>query len=591
MKTFDKPRIGIRPIIDGRVGGVREVLEEQTVRMAKMVSDLLTGTIRYRDGSKLECVTAEPCIGGAYEAALAEEKFKAANVQASISVTPCWAYGSETIDMIPERPKAIWGFNGSERSGAVYLSAALAAHNQMGLPAFGIYSHDVQDKDDAYIPKDVQEKLLRFARCALAVAEMKGKSYLSMGSVCMGIAGSMVNADFFQSYLGMRTEYVDMSEIARRIELGIYDAEEYRKALEWTKSNCREGADANSGLPPMSRAKKDKVWETSVKMTLIMRDLMVGNPKLLDLGFPEEANGHNAIAAGFQGQRHWNDFRPDGDFPEAILNSSFDWNGLREPYVLATENDALNGVTMLLAHLITNTAQSFADVRTYWSPDAVERFTGKKLQGRAGNGVIHLKNSGSVALDACGEQSRDGQPVMKPFWEITEEEMGRCLKATSWHSAHQGYFRGGGFSSKIITKGNMPVTMSRINLIKGIGPVLQLAEGYTVDLPAEVHEALDNRTDPTWPSTWFVPNLTGSGAFRDVYSVMNNWGANHATFCYGHIGSDLITLASMLRIPVAMHNVGEENIFRPSAWALFGESDPVGSDYRACGNYGGLYSK
>lgn len=589
MDQFEKPRIGIRPIIDGRVGGVREVIEEQTFRMANMVAALLTDTVRYRDGSPLECVVADKGIGGAKEAALAEEKFRGANVQASISVTPCWAYGSETIDLVPDRPKAIWGFNGSERSGAVYLAAALAAHNQLGLPAFGIYGHDVQDRSDTYIPEDVQQKLIQFARCALAVAEMKGKSYLSIGSVCMGIAGSMVNEDFFRSYLGMRSESVDMSEISRRIELGIFDEEEYEKGLGWVKTHCREGVDAYSGLPPMSRGQKDKVWETAVKMTLIMRDLMVGNPKLAQMGFPEEANGHNAIAGGFQGQRNWNDFRPNGDFPEAILCSSFDWNGLREPYVFATENDSLNGVSMLFAHLLTNTAQSFADVRTYWSPEAVKRFTGYTLTGAAENGVIHLKNSGSIALDACGEQQKDGKPAMKPFWEITEEEMNRCLNATSWHSAHQGYFRGGGFSSKIITKGNMPVTMLRVNIVRGLGPVLQLAEGYTVDLPPEVHETLDNRTDPTWPSTWFVPNLTGRGAFRDVYSVMNGWGANHAAFCYGHIGSDLITLASMLRIPVAMHNVSDEQIFRPSAWSLFGEGDPVGSDFRACAGYGSLY--
>lgn len=591
MEAFDKPRIGIRPIVDGRVKGVREVLEGQTFRMAEMVSDLLTSGLRYRDGSNLECVTADRCIGGVREAALAEEKFRKANVQASISVTPCWAYGSETIDMVPERPKAVWGFNGSERSGAVYLSAALAAHNQMGLPAFGIYGHDVQDKDDDYIPGDVQEKLLQFARCALAVAEMKGKSYLSVGTVCMGIAGSMVDTDFFRSYLGMRNEYVDMSELSRRMELGIYDREEYAKAVRWVKDNCREGADANSGLPPFSREEKDEAWKTSVKMTMILRDLMKGNQRLQELGFPEEANGHNAIAAGLQGQRHWSDFRTNGDFSETMLNTSFDWNGRREPSVFATENDTLNGVTMLLAHLLTNTAQAFADVRTYWSPEAVDRFTGKKLQGRAAGGVIHLKNSGAVALDACGEQERDGRPVMKPFWEITEEEVNRCLQATSWHAAHRGYFRGGGFSGKVITKGDMPVTMSRISLVKGLGPVLQLAEGYTVALPPEVHDALDSRTDPTWPSTWFVPNLTGRGAFRDVYSVMNSWGANHAAFCYGHIGSDLLTLASMLRIPAAMQNVREEKIFRPSAWSLFGESDPLGSDFRACANYGGLYGK
>ena len=584
------PRIGIRPIIDGRRGGIRESLEEKTMKMATMVAGLYRSELKYSDGTPVECVIADTTIGGVAEAAAAAEKFRAENVGAVISVTPCWCYGAETIDMDPLMPKAIWGFNGTERPGAVYLASALAGHNQKGLPAFGIYGGDVQDLDDSAIPDDVREKLLLFGRSAVAVMKMKGKSYLSIGSVSMGIAGSIPDPDFFQEYLGMRNEYVDCSEIQRRIDLGIYDRDEFAEAMEWVGKYCksREGEDLNPEHLRFSREEKDRVWEFVVKMTMIFRDLMVGNPKLAEMGFEEEAMGHNAIAGGFQGQRQWTDFRPDGDFSEAILNSSFDWNGIREPFVFATENDTLNGVSMLLMHLLTNRAQLFSDVRTYWSPESVESVTGKKLTGKAENGIIHLINSGSSALDASGEATVDGQPVMKPFYELSEKEAEACLSATTWHPAGREYMRGGGFSSKFLTRGDMPVTMCRVNLIKGQGPVLQIAEGWAVNVDREIYEKIDRRTDPTWPTTWFAPRLTGKGAFRSVYSVMNNWGANHGAISYGHIGAELITLASMLRIPVCMHNVDEDRIFRPSAWAAFG-MDPEGADYRACRNYGPVY--
>ncbi len=586
----DNPKIGIRPTIDGRQGGVRESLEEQTMTMANSLANFLSTSLKYSDGTPVECVIADTTIGRVDEAAACAEKFKKEGVAITITVTPCWCYGSETIDMDPHTVKAVWGFNGTERPGAVYLAAALAGHNQKGLPAFGIYGHDVLDGGDTSIPADVQEKLLRFAKAAIAVASMKGKSYLSIGSVSMGIAGSIVNADFFQEYLGMRNEYVDMSEINRRVQLDIFDPEEFKKAMEWTEKNCKsnEGEDTNEADKKKSREQLDKEWEFVVKMTIIMRDLMIGNPKLRDLGFLEEALGHNAIAGGFQGQRQWTDFMPNGDFAEAILNTSFDWNGIREAFVMATENDSLNGVAMLFGKLVTNTAQVFADVRTYWSPEAVERVTGHKMEGLAANGLIHLINSGSAALDGSGQQTIDDKPAMKPFWKISEEEVQKTLDATTWYPADCGYFRGGGFSSKFISKGGMPVTMSRINLVKGLGPVLQIAEGWTAELPAEVHQVLDDRTNKTWPTTWFAPRLTGEGNFRDVYSVMNNWGANHGAFSYGHIGADLITLASMLRIPVCMHNVEEAKIFRPSAWAAYG-MNVEGADYRACQTYGALY--
>ena len=590
MKT-NYPKIGIRPIIDGRRGGIRESLEQTTMNLAKSAAKLYEETLRYPDGSPVQCVIADTTIGGVKEAALCAEKFEREGVGLTLSVTPCWCYGSETIDMNPQIPKAIWGFNGTERPGAVYLAAALAVHNQKGLPAFGIYGKDVQDVGDTSIPDDVKEKLLRFARAGLAVAIMKGKSYLAIGSVSMGIGGSMVNPDFLQDYLGMRTEYVDSSEVLRRIQLEIYDKEEFKKALEWTKKHCmsREGEDFNPEHLKHNREQKDSDWEFVVKMTIIMRDLMIGNPKLHDMGFGEEALGHNAIAGGFQGQRQWTDFLPDGDFSEAILNSSFDWNGIREAFIFATENDHLNGISMLFNHLLTNTSQIFADVRTYWSPESIERVTGWKPDGALADGAIHLINSGSCTLDGTGQQSdKDGNPVMKPFWEIKEEEVEKMLGATSWHPASLEYMRGGGYSSQFLTRPGMPVTMCRVNLVKGIGPVLQIAEGWTATFPDKVFQIINKRTDQIWPSTFFVPRTTGKGRFTDVYSVMNYWGANHGAISYGHIGADLITLASALSIPVNMHNVDESLIFRPSVWASFG-SDNEGSDYRACETYGPLY--
>lgn len=580
-----KARIGIRPTIDGRRRGIRESLEVQTMNMAKAAAELISSKLRYNDGTPVECVIADTTIGGVYEASLCEEKFAASNVTATLTVTPCWCYGSETMDMNPLTQKAVWGFNGTERPGAVFLAAVLAAHSQKGLPAFGIYGHDVKNADDTAIPADVEEKILRFARAAVAVGEMRGKSYLSMGSVAMGIAGSIVDPNFFEEYLNMRCESVDMCEIIRRVNEGIYDKEEYEKALAWTRKNCKQNADIYNGDKGKNQAGHDADWEYVVKMAIIARDLMIGNPKLAEMGFVEESCGHNAIAAGFQGQRQWTDFMPNGDFLESVLCSSFDWNGIRKPFVVATENDCCNGVAMLFGHLLTNSAAGFSDVRTYWSPEAVKEATGFDLDVP---GLIHLINSGATTMDATGCQSKDGKPAMKPFWEISEKEAADCVAATVWTPANLGYFRGGGYSSTFLTKKGMPVTMSRLNMVKGLGPVLQIAEGYTHELPEDVNKKLVDRTDPGWPTTWFVPNLTGVGAFKDVYSVMANWGANHGAFHYGHIGADLITLASMLRIPVCMHNVSEDKIFRPSTWNAFG-MDKEGADYRACANFGPLY--
>jgi len=583
------PKVGIRPVIDGREMGVRESLEVQTMNMAKAAAQFIEENLRFPSGEKVECVIADTTIGGVADAAFCADKFEKAGVGVSLTVTPCWCYGTEVMDTHPSMPKAVWGFNGTERPGAVYLAAALAGYSQKGLPAFGIYGRDVQDAGDTSIPADVQEKLLRFAKAALASAQMKGKSYLSIGYSSMGIAGSMVDPDFFQEYLGIRTEFVESVEFIRRIEKGIFDQEEFAKAMAWTKANCKEGADLNSAELQSDRKRKDWEWEVVVKMTLIARDLMVGNPKLKEMGFGEESKGRNAILGGFQGQRQWTDYYPNADFTEAILNSSFDWNGIREAFVFATENDSLNGVSMLFGHLLTNTAQIFSDVRTYWSPDSVKRVTGKQLTGKASGGIIHLINSGSTTLDATAQQKdADGNPVMKPFWEITTKDMNACLENTQWPPANKGYFRGGGYSSLFKTAGEMPVTMLRLNLVKGIGPVLQIAEGWTVELPDDIHSVLDKRTDPTWPTTWFVPRLADNNAFKDVYSVMANWGANHGAISYGHIGADLITLASILRIPVNMHNVNDDQIFRPSAWSAFG-TDKESADYRACATYGPLY--
>jgi len=585
----DMPKVGIRPTIDGRLQGVRESLEKTTMDMAKNVAKLIESTLCHSNGLPVECVIANSCVGGVVEAAQAAEKFRKAGVGVSLTVTPCWCYGSETMDMDASVPKAIWGFNGTERPGAVYLAAVGAGHAQKGLPAFTIYGRDVKNIGDPVIPDDVRGKILSFVKAGLAVATMRGKSYLSIGGVSMGIAGSIVNQDFFEDTLGMRVECVDMTELVRRIEEKIYDEDEFKRALAWVKVNCPEGKDYNK--KSRSQKRKDWEWEFVVKSAIIVRDLMIGNPRLAKLGFGEEALGHNAILSGFQGQRHWTDHYPNGDFLEAILNSSFDWNGIREPLLVATENDCLNGVCMLLGHLLTDTAQIFADVRTYWSPEAVLSVTGKPLAGAAANGLLHLINSGAATLDGCGKQARDGNAVMKPFWEISPKEAQACLEATIWPPAIYEYFRGGGFSSAYGTRADMPTTMFRINLVKGLGPVLQIAEGHFVDLPEEIYSVLEQRTNPTWPSHWFVPNVTGKGVFRDVYSVMNAWGANHGTISYGHIGAELITLASMLRIPVYMHNVAEENVFRPSAWTTFGATDLEGADFRACANFGPLYGK
>lgn len=583
------PKIGIRPTIDGRLGGVRESLDDQTLAMARRVGAMLAENIRHASGQPVEVVIADSCIGGVSEAAQCAEKFAREGVGVSITVTSCWCYGSETMDMDPLTPKAVWGFNGTERPGAVYLAAVLAGHAAKGLPAFGIYGRDVQNMGDETIPDDVRSKLIQFAKAGLAAATVRGASYLAMGGTSMGIAGSIVDQAFYQDYLGMRNETVDMVEFVRRIERGIYDPEEYRRALAWVKENCPEGDDRNDAAHARTRADKDRDWETSIKMALIARDLMIGNPRLAELGFGEEAQGHNAIAGGFQGQRQWTDHMPNGDFLEAILTSSFDWNGIRQPFVVATENDAMNGASMLLGHLLTGSAQLFADVRTFWSPAAVKRVTGHSLTGVAEHGILHLINSGPAALDWTGEQKSARGNTIKPWWEVTDGDAQACLAATKWCPGMTEYFRGGGWSTDFTTVGGLPCTMLRLNLVRGLGPVLQIAEGETVSLPDAVHTALDERTNPTWPTTWFVPRTTGHANFTDVYSVMNAWGANHGAIAYGHIGADLITLASILRIPVDMHNVPAERVFRPSVWNRFGSADAEAADYRACATFGPLY--
>lgn len=587
------PKIGIRPTIDGRRGEikVRESLEEQTMNMAKAAAKLFEENLKYSDGTPVQVVIADTTIGRVNEAAACAEKFRRENVDITLTVTPCWCYGSETMDMDKMTIKGVWGFNGTERPGAVYLAAVLAGHAQKGLPAFGIYGHEVQDADDTSIPKDVEEKLLRFGRAALAAAQMRGKSYLQIGSICMGIAGSIIDPNFIEEYLGMRVESVDEVEIIRRMTEEIYDKEEFKKAMEWTKKYCKEGFDKNPEGMQNPREIKDEQWEFVVKMMIIIKDLMKGNPNL-PTGCEEERSGHNAIAAGFQGQRQWTDFYPNGDFAEALLNSSFDWNGTREPMVLATENDVLNGIGMLFEKLLTNKAPLFSDVRTYWSKDAVKRVTGYELEGVAkeADGFLHLINSGASALDYSAQAlDENGNRCIKPFYDMTEEDVKKCLEATTWNPADLGYFRGGGYSSRFLTDAEMPMTMIRLNLVKGLGPMLQIAEGYSIKLPQEVTEKLWKRTDYTWPCTWFAPICNGEkGMFKTAYDVMNNWGANHGAIVHGHIGADLITLASILRIPVAAHNVPEEKIFRPAAWNAFG-MDKEGQDYRACQNYGPLF--
>ncbi len=590
------PKIGIRPVIDGRWGGVRESLEVQTMGMAQSAKKIIEENLKYPDGTPVQCVISDTTIGGGAEAAKCADQFATENVVATLSVTPCWCYGSETFDMDPNTIKAVWGFNGTERPGAVYLAAVMAAHAQKGLPAFSIYGHDVQDMTDTSIPEDVAEKILRFARCSVAVGWMKNKAYVNLGGISMGIAGSYCDAEMFQKYFGIRPEWVDLTEILRRITLEIYDKDEYEKAYNWIKENCREDYDVNAGknLPEIITKSKviapDKDWEFIAKFSIIVKDILFGNKKLDDLGWHEEALGKNAVAGGFQGQRNWTDWLPNADFTEAIMASTFDWNGPKAPVPFATENDTLNGVSMMIGTLLTGVAPCFHDVRTYWSPEACERVTGKRPEGKAKDGFIHLINSGATALDGSGAaKNENGEGCMKPYWEMTDADIKACLEATDWRRANYEYFRGGGFSSHFRCKAEMPVTMLRVNIIDGIGPVIQIAEGYTADLPDEVHDKIDWRTDPTWPTTWFAPTLTGKGAFKDVYSVMANWGANHGVTVYGHVGADIITMASMLRIPVNMHNVDDDKIFRPHSWAAFGTEDAQAADYRACQTYGPLY--
>lgn len=588
MKNY--PVIGIRPIVDSRRLGIRDALEGKVRQMAESAKRLIQDNVFYADGTPARVVIYSGSIAGGEEAARCEEEFAAQHVTATLSVTPSWCYPLETIDMNPMTTKAIWGFNGTQRPGAVYLAAAMAAHNQMHRPCFSIYGRDVQDMEEEEIPRDVQEKILRFAKCALAVGQMQNKAYVGFGAVSMGIMGSFLDPAFYMHYLGMRPEWVDMTEILRRMEQGIYDKEEFEEAIQWVRANCKEGYDPNSKERAHSREDKDREWEVVVKMTMIVRDVMLGNDRLAEIGFQEEALGRNGLFGGFQGQRMWTDYQPNADFTEALLNSSFDWNGKRQPVVFATENDNLNGLSMLFGNLLTGKASGFSDVRCYWSPDAVKRVTGWQPEGKAAGGFIHLINSGSTCLDATGKSvDSDGKGVMKAWWEMEEADIQACLDATDWCPAELCQFRGGGYSSHFRTESEMPLTMVRVNLVDGVGPVMQIAEGWSVVLPEDVHNKIDMRTDRTWPTTWFVPRTTGHKAFRDVYSVMANWGANHGAFVHGHVGADLITLASMLRIPVTMHNVEEEKIFRPHVWSCFGTESLEAADLAACKAFGPLY--
>jgi len=583
------PVIGIRAVIDPR----RKVYNRtygQTQDMASSVADYLSDHVKYPNSLPLKCVVYQKCVSNIVEAQECSDYFKHLNVGAVITVATGWCYPLETMLLDAGIPHAVWGFNGTERPGAVFLAALTAACNLKGLPMFKIYGKEVREKDDKRIPEDVGRKLLSFTRAALAASLMKGKSYLSLGTVSMGISGCISDELFFQQYLGMRISYVDMSEIQRRMNKGIYDPEELSKAIEWFSNNCKEGVDYND--PSLMHTKEQKAEDArdSIKLAIIVKDMMKGNQKLQDMGYEEEAAGYGAVAGGFQGQRAWTDQNANGDFMEAILNSTFDWNGRREPIVIATENDSSNAVSMLFGYLLTHTPQIFCDVRTYWSPETVKRITGEELEGRAKGGMIHLLNSGAAALEGSGCLTKDGKPVIKPYWEMTEDDIKSCLQSTRWSPAMLDQFLAGGFSSTYSTKGEMPVTITRLNMVYGIGPVLQIAEGYTYEASPNIHMNLLGRTDPTWPSTWFVPNtIPGDAAYNDVYSVMESWGANHCSMSYGHIGSELITLASMLRIPVTMHNVETNNLFRPALWKAYGTKELEAADRYACAALGPLY--
>ncbi len=586
MSVYTYPKIGIRPTIDGRENGVRESLEVQTMTMANTLKSHIENNYCYPDGTPVQVVVAESTIGRYKEATDCEELFEKNNVCASITVTPCWCYGMEVIDLHPTRIKAVWGFNGTERPGAVFLNAVLSAHNQLGLPAFGIYGSEVMDNDRTDIPDDVIPKIDKFIKGALAVGQLKNKSYLQIGGVSMGIAGSLVDFSLFQKYFNMNVVQVDMIEIMRRIDEGIFNPNEFETARAWVSENCTEIPDINKEHLKLTDLEIEEGLDFVTKMTLIIKDMMHGNEWLRNNGYNEEGLGNNSIAGGFQGQRQWTDYLPNGDFSETILNSSFDWNGPKSPTILSTENDALNGITMLFGHLLTNTAQVFCDVRTYWSPEAIKNLGNFTIDENLEDGMLHLINSGSAALDGTGKmRDENGNPVIKPFYDVTDEDMKNCLQATKWPVANREYFRGGGFSTNYLSEGEIPFTMTRVNLVNG-EPSIQIIEGKSIEISNDLYNAINDRTDPTWPSTFFIPN---ENTPLSTYEVMNNWGANHCVLTYGHVGDLFITLASMLRIPVSLHNIEEDRIYRPTMWTHYGTLDKTGSDFRTCEKLGPLY--
>lgn len=579
---FSRAKIGIRMLVDNRPA-LRAQQQQALFKLAEQVRLLLEGQVRYGDGVPAQCVIAPQPVGCVRDAAAVSELFRAERVGAVINIARAWAYPAEVMEYDTQLPQAVWGFSGSNYPGTVFMGAAVATAAQRGCPLFKIYGRDIQAGQDLRVPEDVADKLVRFAQCALALATLRGKTYLAVGSMCMGIGASAVDHAFFQCYLGMRTQMVDTAEILRRMEQKIYDPQEYARARRWAKENCREMQDPNPCALQQPAPQKQVAWDDSVKLALILRDLMQGNPALARQGHPEEAQGCLALAASFQGQRHWTDWQVSSDFAEAVLNSSFDWDGPRRPVTVATENDALQAAAMLMGTLLTGTAQIFCDMRAYWSPQAVQAHFGT-VPPTAEKGFLYLTNSGPAPLDGTLAAG-----ATKPFWAMTAEDMEGCIQHTQWGADKRAVFAGGGFSTSYQAAGGVPMTMVGLSLVKGLGPVLQIIEGETIALQPDLADALTQCTDPTWMRLFFVPRLTQAGVCSSVYNIVESWASNHCTLCGGHRAKAFTTLASMLRIPVCLHNLPPRQLFRPAVWGLYGEPGSTEADFRACQNYGPLY--
>ncbi len=589
------PTLAITPVADGRVSAYEDNTE-RTWMMVDKVRQLIENNVALPDGTPVRVVVPPEIVYGARTGALAQAHYTREGVSANIWVSRSWAYSDELMSACQgigssEWQQAAYGLNQTDRPGAVWLKAFTAAMDEKKRPIFCVYSPDLEDENQALSPF-VAERLLRFARCAMALAEMRGKNYLGIGGVSMGIIGSDVRRNLMLDYLGMGTAAYDMVGIRGRIDKGFYDHEELERAVTFFKRHLK--IQMGSGKRPLP---KDALLRETLRMTMIVRDLMVGNERLADSsvakahGFTanvEHAQGYNAIAAGTQGQRQWTDLYPNFDVAESVLCSSFDWNGYRGPMFVATENDSKNAIGMLVAGLITGLPQLFADIRTNWTPASIRKVTGKNVDRLCPNGIIDKRNSGAGALDyAIDLYKVAGVSKKKPVQELTavirndrviqKKIMDAALRATIYMGAELTYFPGDGLSSHFRTPGNLPMTAYRYNTI-GDRLTCSVVEGDTVELPATVADHISNATNRTWPESYWAPRNMSS------FEYMSRIGPNHDANSFGYIGADLITLNAMLRIPVDMHNIDKRDIFRPTLWDRCGADD-----FRACTLLGPLY--